>query len=531
MILNNANVFFLDLQTTGAKPETANILEMAFSDLHSAPISFLVEQPPEQKIPRRIQMITGVSEKDMENSTPFPEAMKTLLDFIKSLGHESNAIGVIHFSQFEKPFLKAAFQAIGMEVPFTIIDTHDIAKRLLPNLPTRGIKGLSGYFGYDAGELKRSSSHVDATKAIWIKMVEMLGEKEIRTLDELNNWLIETPKVSRSKYEYPLPKEIRLKLPDCPGIYRMLKVQGEVLYVGKATSLKSRVNSYFRGQKNRDPRKLEMLTMTVDLRVTPCETPLESALLETDEIKRLNPRYNISLKKGRRALAFYNRDFTSTKSTSDDTHYIGPFSGELVFEAMANLYTWLTTTAKEGELPPAKFFFEELEPALIKDGFDLFCERHDFKASQFESMRTIVAQGILWQRQLEALQPEEETLEVTEDAEIEAEEEIPEIEVLLTPDDIADKFERHFTRIGRAYLRARKINRMLNANIEYTIFEDSTHLLEVKNGHITKFKTELEFGQASWQEHSIETYDRMTVLLTELERVRTAGGDYSIHYQ
>lgn len=531
MSISKLPVFFLDLQTTGAKPDSAHILEMAYGDINSPPISFLVEQPPEHEIPKRIQWITGVTNADMEKATPFPEVMKNLLNFIQSLGHEGNALCVIHFSQFEKPFLKAAFEAVGMEVPFSIIDTHDISKRLLPNLPTRGIKGLAGYFGYDAGELKRSASHVEATKAIWIKLAGMLEEKEITNLEELQNWLVETPKVSRTKYEYPLPKEIRLKLPDCPGIYRMLNVQGEVLYVGKATSLKSRVNSYFRGQKNRDPRKLEMLTMTVDLRVTTCETPLESALLETDEIKRLNPRYNISLKKGRRALAFFNRNFDTVNSVADDEHTIGPFSGALVFESMVALNTWLKTTFKVGELPPTNIFYEELDPQMIKDGFMLFCERHNFNPSMFESMRSIVAQGILWQRQLELLKSEEELLEIEEDAEVDAENELPEIEVLLTPEDLADKFERHFTRIGRAYMRSRKINRMLNSNVEYHIFEDACYKLAVRNGAVTKMLDETPVDTLNtWREHSIETYDRMTVLLTELERVRTAGGDYVVTY-
>jgi hypothetical protein len=51
----------------------------------------------------------------------------------------------------------------------------------------------------------------------------------------------------------------RLEFPNRPGVYRMLSQSGQVLYVGKATSLKSRVNSYFRGQKGRDRKKLEML--------------------------------------------------------------------------------------------------------------------------------------------------------------------------------------------------------------------------------------------------------------------------------
>ena len=90
-----------------------------------------------------------------------------------------------------------------------------------------------------------------------------------------------------------------LQYADRPGIYRMLRTSGDVLYVGKAASLHKRVNSYFRGQKNRDRFKLEMLAQVWDLRVSECNSALEAALLENDEIKRYDPPYNVVLKRGR----------------------------------------------------------------------------------------------------------------------------------------------------------------------------------------------------------------------------------------
>ncbi len=246
----------------------------------------------------------------MAEAKSLEEVFLSLKKFIQThLGAE--VLAVIHFAQFERPFLLDAYQRLQEQMPFSIICTHEIAKRLLPNLPTRGIKGLAGYFGCPSGEFKRATGHVQATQVIWQGLTVALEEKGIYSYADLLNWLQETPKVARSKYEYPLPKEKRLALPKEPGIYRMMSRWGEVLYVGKATSLHDRVNSYFRGQKNRDTRKLEMLTQVWDLQVTTVGSPLEAALLETDEIKRLDPPYNVSLKVGHRELAFFNRDFTS----------------------------------------------------------------------------------------------------------------------------------------------------------------------------------------------------------------------------
>jgi DNA polymerase-3 subunit epsilon len=536
MKLKSMPVFFLDLQTTGAKPDNSYILEMAYGPLHDETQSFLVEQPPEYEIPRRIQIITGVKASDMKDATPFPEAMKRLLNFIKTISKLDNIVCVIHFAQFEKPFLTAAFESIHADMPFTILCTHDIAKRLLPNLPTRGIKGLSGYFGYDAGELKRSASHVDATKVIWAKLLETLEEKEVTTYEELQNWFIETPKAKKTKYEYPLPKEKRLDLPKVPGIYRMLNYQGEVLYVGKATSLRDRVNSYFRGQKNRDPKKLEMLTQVYDLRVTPCATPLEAALMETDEIKKLNPRYNISLKATRRSLAFFDKEFVSVSSTPDEFHTIGPFSNAMVFESIMKLSLYLNTIYKDGGLPDGDLFFEELDPQLLKDGFEVFCLRHNFAPETFTSVRSMIAMGIIWQRRYdkELSESEEAELELQEadlDDSTEIEEETEELNDLITVDDLADKFERHFMRIARAYMRVRKINRMLNADIEFSIVNKAKRVLQVRNGivHYTP-EDHYENSENSWKDHSVETYDRMTVLLTELERIRSQNGNYHISF-
>lgn len=527
MLLKDLPLFFLDLQTTGSKPGNAHILEMAFSYQYVDTQSFLVEQPAELEVPRRIQMITGIKTSDMDQAVPFPEAMKRLIKF-------SKPFCVIHFAQFEKPFIQAAFEAIEKEAPFTIICTHEISKRLLPNLPTRGIKGLAGYFGYDAGELKRAASHVEATKAIWTQLIKTLQtEKEITTLDDLNNWLIETPKVKRSKYEYPLPKEKRLKLPDVPGIYRMLNFQGEVLYVGKATSLKSRVNSYFRGQKNRDSRKLEMLTQVYDLDVSPCATPLEAALLETDEIKRLNPRYNISLKVGRRQLVFFDRNFGSISNVLDAIHVIGPFSNIMVFESMIAISQYFKSSDHHHELPSENTFFEVLDPQFIKDGLEIFCQRHNLKAETLASIRKIVCIGILWARREKLLLLDEVVSDLVEEQEDEnqaAEEIIEEIEEVMTTEDLADKIERHFKRIGKAYLRARKINRLLNADVKFKIFDQEARQILIRDGNILGPTTTMA-AKNTWQDHSIETYDRMTVLLTELERVKTQQGEYHIHYK
>ncbi|HKX65272.1 MAG TPA: excinuclease ABC subunit UvrC [Rhizomicrobium sp.] len=82
-------------------------------------------------------------------------------------------------------------------------------------------------------------------------------------------------------------------LPDAPGVYRMLNAAGDVLYVGKAKSLKKRVSSYARGGVHSE-RLTRMIAETAEMLFLTTESETEALLLESNLIKRLKPRYNVS---------------------------------------------------------------------------------------------------------------------------------------------------------------------------------------------------------------------------------------------
>lgn len=84
-------------------------------------------------------------------------------------------------------------------------------------------------------------------------------------------------------------------LPNQPGVYRMFDEQREVLYIGKAKSLKNRVASYTRetGHSNRIAR---MISETVSMEFVTTETETEALLLEANLIKQLKPRYNVLMR-------------------------------------------------------------------------------------------------------------------------------------------------------------------------------------------------------------------------------------------
>ncbi len=80
-----------------------------------------------------------------------------------------------------------------------------------------------------------------------------------------------------------------------PGIYKMLNIEGEILYIGKAKNLKNRVSSYFRAN-SASPKQQAMVARIVKIEVTVTNTEGEALLLESQQIKQYKPRYNICLR-------------------------------------------------------------------------------------------------------------------------------------------------------------------------------------------------------------------------------------------
>jgi len=98
--------------------------------------------------------------------------------------------------------------------------------------------------------------------------------------------------------EGPGPHVIRAHLktlPNRPGVYRMFDAKGDVLYVGKARSLRNRVSNYVRlgGHSN---RIAAMISLTANMEFVTTETEAEALLLEANLIKKLRPRFNVSLR-------------------------------------------------------------------------------------------------------------------------------------------------------------------------------------------------------------------------------------------
>ena len=86
------------------------------------------------------------------------------------------------------------------------------------------------------------------------------------------------------------------RVPDRPGVYLYRDAKQQVLYVGKAASLRSRVRSYFQESRPRDPKTDALVRQIRDLEYIVTDNELEALMLEANLVRRHRPRYNIILR-------------------------------------------------------------------------------------------------------------------------------------------------------------------------------------------------------------------------------------------
>jgi len=117
--------------------------------------------------------------------------------------------------------------------------------------------------------------------------------------------------------------------PSEPGVYIMKNDSGEIIYVGKAKSLKNRLKSYFSGEKDIKTATLMRHVRNIETIIVPSE--FEAFLLENTLIKQHSPKYNIDLKDGKTYPVIritnedYPRVFRTRRIIKDNSLYFGPF--------------------------------------------------------------------------------------------------------------------------------------------------------------------------------------------------------------
>jgi len=112
------------------------------------------------------------------------------------------------------------------------------------------------------------------------------------------------------------------QVPDRPGVYLYKDAKAQIVYIGKAASLRSRVRSYFQESRARDPKTDALVGQIRDLEYIVTANELEAMILESTLVKKHRPRYNIILRDDKHypfLKLTTNEDFPCARAVSRST--------------------------------------------------------------------------------------------------------------------------------------------------------------------------------------------------------------------
>jgi DNA polymerase-3 subunit epsilon len=282
-LLSQVTFCVVDLETTGTSSAYGGITEIgAVKYRGGEEVSrFNTLLNPGQPIPANIVMLTGISNSMVAGAPRVEEVLDLFLDFVEG------TVLVAHNAKFDVGFLNAALERFGYEpLANVVVDTVTLARRLVRSeVPDCKLSTLARCFNFPHQPIHRAMDDVLATGDLLHFLIDRASAFGVHDIDDL----VALPSLGAH------PESQKLKLTDHltrgPGVYLFLDFAGDVLYVGKATNVRSRVRSYFSTSESR--KKVGSLLKLVH-KVECIETPdaVTAEVFELRIIRRLRPRYN-----------------------------------------------------------------------------------------------------------------------------------------------------------------------------------------------------------------------------------------------
>ena len=280
--LSEVTFCVIDLETTGGSPGTDRITEIGAVRLRGGEclgtLQTLVN--PGCAIPPTICVLTGITDSLVSKAPRIEEVLGSLVDFI------GDAVIVGHNVGFDVGFVQAALERDGRDrLENSTIDTVGLARRLVRDeVPNCKLGTLAERFCLPHRPSHRGLDDALATGDLLHLLLERATALGVTGLDDLTM----LPTLAGHAQAHKL--RLTERLPRSPGVYLFRNAQGAVLYVGKATNLRSRVRSYFSTDDRRKTSQLLVQTERIDHKR--CANSFEARVLEIRLIHHLRPRFN-----------------------------------------------------------------------------------------------------------------------------------------------------------------------------------------------------------------------------------------------
>lgn len=325
-----------DVETTGLSAERCGITEIGIVKMRGGEIidEFETLINPGEFIPPGITQLTGITNEMVYGKPKFDELAPEILEFLFS-GTNNLVLGG-HNVRFDYSFLNASLERAGYDkLTAPALCTARLARRLNKQLPSKSLSSLRRYFSISSKRKHRAMDDAKATAQILSHFIEQLvNEFEYETVDEIVGF--QYRKIYDDTKTSTRFKKIKLDLksvPRSPGIYYMYNKNGEIIYIGKAKSLKERLGSYFYHNTSHSGKVKKLVKYVHKVEWVSTGSELSALLAESRLIKSYKPRFNSAIKSYRKfpflkidVQQAYPRLLKVFEIIPDGAKYYGPFS-------------------------------------------------------------------------------------------------------------------------------------------------------------------------------------------------------------
>jgi DNA polymerase III subunit epsilon len=324
----------LDVETTGLQPSRQRIIEIAIARFSGGAVTNRWESlcSPGRRVPAYITKLTGIDDDLLEEAPTFEAIADTVIELL------TDAVVVGHNVEFDLGFLNAELERAGRTpIVNERVDTLALATRLLPGLRKPTLSALAERVGVSGQPRAKHRAGPDAalTGMVAVALFEHARDAGFQSLDELKSIarpVTRRPRERMARASSVVDRSVLATIPRAPGVYLMRDANENVVYVGKAKNLRDRVGTYF-SQPLGYTRKMDGLIESLSrIQVEIVGSELEALLLESQLIRRYQPRYNTALR-SHEQYPFIRIDVANpwprvslAKSRKDDgARYFGPF--------------------------------------------------------------------------------------------------------------------------------------------------------------------------------------------------------------
>ncbi len=319
----------IDFETTGLSPKSSRVIEVGLVKVKNLKVkdTFSTLINPQHSVPSGITMLTGITNSDVEGAPLFDEVAQQIIDFI------GDSVLVGHNLRFDYSFLENEIQRAEMILPEVHqLCTLKLSRKLMPHLPNKSLGTVKKHLRIRHKNTHRALSDAIVTAKVLIKLIKKLEtEFDVRTTREILSFQ-SVPKTNKSfRIIKKKLSEDYNRLPDKPGVYFFQNSKGKIFYIGKAKSLKKRVQNYFSNTAPRKAKKIVRQSSRLGFQITKSE--LTALLAEAELIKLHNPPMNTLLKRYSRsyfikvsAVETFPVVDVSTKLNFDGNDYFGPYN-------------------------------------------------------------------------------------------------------------------------------------------------------------------------------------------------------------